>query len=351
MKKLFFSIVLMMLMMFVVACGGSGGQETATGGDSGSGTSQEADKPTYKFKIGYNTNEESIRAVYADVFADYVTEKTEGRVTFDMFPNEILGSEQDMVDQVQMGELEFQVAGGGMMSNAIPEFAIMSLPFLVESFDELHAVLDGPLGEEWKELGEQHGFKVLGYGDLGFAHVTNSVRPINSPGDMQGLTMRAPNGPQYILPFAELGSSVSTMPFQEVYLALNQGVVDGQFNPLDAIYQTNFHEVQDYLAMTYMYNFHTKLIMNKDLYDRLDEELQQIIQEAAEVGAAATREYALEMENDMLSIIEPHFTEITYPDLEPFREAVAPAYDEFRELFGEDVDRTLQFIEEYRANN
>ncbi len=336
--------MLITLMLVVVACGGGEKDPQGTG---------DASEKTYKWSVGYNTVEGSVKDIAAKRFKEIVEEKTDGRVEIELFPNEALGSEQEMLEAVQVGAVDLQIAGANMMANTIPEYALLSLPFLVNDYEEAYAVLDGPIGEKWNALAEPHNLKVIGTTDLGgFAQITNNVRPIETPEDMRGITMRSPNDVTLIETFRALGSSVSTMPFTEVYLGLSQGVVDGQFNPLDAIYQTNFHEVQDYLAITNISFYYSYFIMNDNLFNSLDEDLQAIVLEAAEEAKLISRDFTAEKDLEMLEILESEFIEITNPDTDPFREKVLPVYETVGQTVGvEAVEEVQAFLEQYRQNN
>lgn len=340
-------ITLLFLFAIVLgACGDDGETSSNTNSDGGSGYSG----GTYDWNLGYNTAENSVRGVAAETFKEIVEERTGGKVTISTYAGETLGSEAEMLEQVNSGALEMQLAGGGGMQNYIPEYSVLALPFMVESFDEAYAVLDGEIGDELKEMAAEQGFKVLAHTDLGMAQITNSVRPVKTPEDLKGLQIRSPSEPTSIETFTQFGANVSTMAFTEVYLGLQQGVIDGQFNPLDAIYENNFHEVQDYLTITNHFYYHVNFIMNNDLFESLEPELQEIVLEAAEAAQTASREYTQEKNDEMLSVLEGEFEEVvTDPDLEAFRSAID--YEPFYEFVGEDfITKTQDFIEQYRNN-
>lgn len=340
MKGLFKVLIAALFVVLVAACSG----ETSGANSNGSGGE------TYEWNLGYNTAENSVRGVAAETFKEIVEEETDGRVTVNTFAGETLGSEAEMLEQVNSGALELQLVGGGGMQNYVPEYAVLALPFMVQDFDEAYAVLDGEIGEELKGLAEEQGFKVLAHTDLGFAQITNNVRPIHTPEDLEGVKMRSPEEPTSIETFEQLGASVSTMAFTEVYMGLQQGVIDGQFNPLDAIYENNIHEVQDYLTITNHFYYHVNFIMNNDLFNGLDSELQEIVLSAAKEAQQASREYTQEKDKEMLSVLEGEFEEVvTEPDIEAFQSAID--YEPFYEFVGEDfIVKTQEFIEEYRNN-
>lgn len=352
----------MLLIAIIVFLGACGSDDTTSGeeannnleeensqGSESSESSEGYQGESFSWRIGFNTPEGSVRDVAAQKFKEVVESRTDGNVTIEVFAGEVLGTEQEMVEQVQVGALDFQLAGMGGMSNIIPEYSVLALPFMVNNFEEAYAVLDGPIGDELKAKAEESSFKVLAHTDLGFAQITNNVRPIQSPEDLSGVRMRSPNEVTSIKTFEQLGASVSTMPFTEVYLGLSQGVVDGQFNPLDAIYENNMHEVQDYLALTNHFYYHVNFIMSLDLWNSIDPELQTIIQEAANEARDASREFTQQMDQDMLDVLEGEFEEITTPDLDAFREAVQ--LSEFEDVIpAEFIQETVDFLEEYRGN-
>ncbi|WP_191089767.1 TRAP transporter substrate-binding protein [Nesterenkonia ebinurensis] len=328
-------------LLLVASCGDNGdnGNDDAGGGE------------TYEWQLGYNTNEESVRGLAAERFKEIVEEESDGRITVDIYPAEALGSEQEMLNGIRTGSLDLQMAGGGALQNAVPEYAIPALPFMIENFDEAYALLDGPVGESWKEAAYEEGYFVLSHHDLGFAQVTNNVRPIQEPGDFQGVTMRSPDEPSSIATFTALGAGVDTMPFTEVYPALQQGVIDGQFNPLDAIYETNFHEVQDYLTIMNIFYYHVNFIMNPEVWESLDPELQEVVQHAADEAQTLSREQTQQNHEEMLELLSDEFEEIVEdPDIDGFRETVEPAFGQFEDLIGsESIAEAQEFLDEYRS--
>lgn len=299
-------------------------------------------------KLGFITADGSVRDIAAQQFKKVVEEKTDGKIKIEIYSSGVLGTMQEMIESVRVGALDMQLAGGGTMVIYIPQFAAAGAPFLFNSYEEAYALLDGPVGDSWAEAAEEKGFKLLSYCDLGMAQITNNVRPINSPKDLKGLKMRSPNEATYIKTFQDLGSAVSTLAYSELYLALSQGVVDGQFNPIDAIMNSSFDEVQNYLAMSNIFYYYVSFIMNKDLWDSFDEDVQQIIQEAAYEARDASREYIGNYEAELLEEAKKSFKEITYPDSAPFREMINP--DNMLQIVGGDTMKQVdEFLKEYRS--
>lgn len=345
MKKLLVVFMSILLVLAVAACGSSNSE------DNNTGTKEDKVEKTYEWKMGWNSGiDDTPRGTAAKAFKEYVEKESNGRIKIEFFPNETYGTAHEMIEAVQMGALDMQVAGANMMANTIPQFSALSLPFLTKNVEEGHAVLDGPVGDNLKELGEEHGFKVLGDVDLGYAQITNNIRPINSPDDMVGVKMRSPNDVSLIEMFKALGASVSTMAYTEIYTGLSQGVIDGQFNPLNSIFDQKMDEVQDYLAMTNHTYYVSFIILNKDMFDSLDSDLQQIVLEGGNKGRDATRKFLADADEEYIERAKTAFKEITYPEIAPFSEAVQPVYAEVEEVMGAEFINSIQdFLEDYRS--
>ncbi len=334
------------LLTLVIACGEekSAVQETDANDES---TNSGYQGESYEWKVGFNTPEESVRGIAAKKFKEVVEEKTGGKVTVELFAGEVLGSEQEMLEQVGSGALDMQLAGGSAMQNIIPEYAVLALPFMVENYEEAYRTLDGEIGDELKEKAAAAGYKVIAHTDLGFVQITNNKRPLKTPDDLKGLKIRSPQEPTSVETFKQLGASVTTMAFTEVYMGLQQNVIDGQFNPLDAIYENNFHEVQNYLTLTNHFYYHVNFIMNLNLFESLDPELQQIVLEAGEAAQEASRQYTQEKNAEMLDVLAGQLEIEKEPDIEAFRNQID--YGPFSEFVGaEFLEKTQKYIEENR---
>ena len=131
-----------------------------------------------KFQLGYNTVEDSVRGEMARAFKEYLETRSGGKITVELFPAGTLGSEQEMTEMVKIGTLDFTLPGCSNMSNVDPSFSAVSLPFLVKNFEEAHKLQDGELGDALKELAQSYGYRILGWGDLGMAQITNNKKAI-----------------------------------------------------------------------------------------------------------------------------------------------------------------------------
>lgn len=343
--KLFTSKINILFMLIVLSL------ITACSSNGGAGGGEDSGDNPYEWSIGFNTVEDSIRGIAAQEFKRILEEESDGNIKIELFPNEQLGTDNEMIESVQVGALDFQLSSSGALAEIMPEYSATDLPFMFEDADEAHAALDGPYGDILRDVSVAEGIQVLNTFSIGFSQITTNANPINGPENLKGASIRSPNEPVPIATFEKLGSQVTTLPFTEVYLGLQQGTIDGQFNPLTAIKDSNFHEVQDYLAMTDIIFYHAPFIMNLDLWNSLDADTQELVQKAADKATEAAREFEAETEAEVLAEIEGDFKEVTYPDKEAFQKAVEPVYEQFEEQIGKDIIDDLQsFLEEYRSN-
>ncbi len=341
MKK-FISILLVLAMIFALAACGGGSSAPAENKpaetkpaeskpEESKAEEPKAELPTYNWQLGFNTVEDSVRGDAAHAFKDYLEKNSDGRITVDLFPSEALGSEQVMTEMVKTKSLDFTLAGITSMTAVSPDYGATGLPFLCADYDQWHSILDGEYGDIIRGIGEANGYKHLALCDLGSVQITNSKRPIYSLADMKGLNMRSTNEEVALTTFQALGCSTTTMAFSELYLAMSQKVVDGQFNPIDAIYQNKFTEVQDYLAMVNIFYYGFTLICNNEWFNELDPETQNLVLEAGKAAQEASRKYMSTSESTYLQKCKDEncFKEITYPDTAEFQAACADIYGSF----------------------
>jgi TRAP-type transport system periplasmic protein len=311
----------------VAACGGSG-----AGGENGQGESQ-------TLVLGHGAAPENPRSLAAERFAELVNEGTDGRIEIQIQGSEQLGSDVEMLDSVQAGTLDITANSQGPLSTLVPEVALFGLPFLFSTPEEAYEVVDGEVGDEMIELAEQQGFMVLAWWDNGIRHTTNNVRPIDTPEDLQGLDIRTPDDPMTIDIFQTLGANPTPIDFGELYLALRQGTVDGQENPIVNIYASDLQEVQDYLSLTGHKYEVTPFIIAQPVWDGFSAEDQEVIRNAAIEARDFQREEMATQTEEQQQLLAEDLEINNDVDQEAFQEASRPVYDNWREEYGDLVDR------------
>jgi len=281
------------------------------------------------------------------LFKQLVEERTNGEVKIEIYPNSTLGSAPEYTEQMKLGVVAFGLSTSGQLQQWVKECAAVMIPFLFTSYEHAHRTLDGPAGDLLAAMAEKEGLITLSNWEWGFRQITNNKVAIKSPEDIKGLKMRVPNEIQLQAMFKALGASTNIVAFPELYLALAQGVVDGQCNPLATIYHHKFFEVQKYLAITnHVYNTQT-LMTSKIIWDTLPEDIQRILKESAQVAGLYVRQISNAADEQLVKACAEKGMVVTYPDLDAFREKMGPAIDTIAKFAGEDF--TKQFIEYVKA--
>ena len=260
----------------------------------------------------------------AERFAELVSEKTGGAVAVEVFPNGELGDSPTMLEGARLGTIDITTVGNPYFIGFLPELNLLDLPFLFQSDAHAFAVLDGEVGQALMDDMQGAGLQGLAFWELGFCDLTNSVRPIETPADLEGLKLRTTPNPAHVLAFETLGANPTPMPFAEVYSALETGTIDGQENPINHIHANKLHEVQPYLSLTHHAYTTSPLVMNANRWNGLSPEVQTALKEAALEAATYQRQLNDEEEAGSLQAMKDAGVEVVEePDVEAFREAVA----------------------------
>ncbi|GGK21104.1 TRAP transporter substrate-binding protein [Salinarimonas ramus] len=295
-------------------------------------------------KIGHGHSDQHSFHLAMERFAELLEEKAPGAFDVQIFPSAQLGSEREMQEQLALGNLEMTVTG--VLGIYEPKLALLELPFLFRDREHILAAQDSEAVSNLAASLPDKGLRLVGFVENGFRNITNNVRPIETPADVDGLQIRTPENPAQIETFRALGASPTPMPFSELYAALRQGVVDGQENPLQNIYDGKLFEVQEHLALTgHIYNS-AYIVASEGWLQGLSEEERTAVLEAAEEAGNWQFEYIAARDEELLSALEEAGMRVTRPDRQPFVDATQPAYDVFYERFGDDA-RT--FVEAIRA--
>jgi tripartite ATP-independent transporter DctP family solute receptor len=312
MKKIIALLLALVMVFALCACGGSAKEEQ-----------------TYTIRIGHSDTTQNLIHVSLEHFAKAVNERTNGRVTIEIYAAEQLGSNKEMIEMVKMGNLDAMMLPSGQQADFCPKFKALSLPFLFSDYEHVYKVLDGEIGQELLEGLEENNLIQLAYWENGLRQFTNSKRPIEKPEDLAGLKFRTPEDQMTMAIFAAYGASASPFAFSELYLALQQGTFDGQENPVANIYANNFQDVQKYLTMV-NYQYQPKdMIFSLTTWNKLPADIQEVLLECAKEFGAEHRKAIVDSEAQMLAELEAAGMEIGYPDTAPFIEQAQSVYEDF----------------------
>ncbi len=201
-----------------------------------------------------------------------------------------LGSEAELLEQLATGQLEMAIAGPSFLATWHPPIGAFDAAYAFENVDHLMEVVDGAIGQQlWNALGERHGIRVLDTWFYGERHIT-SRRPVRRPEDLRGFRLRVPDARVWLATGEALGASPTPIAFTEVYMALQQGIADGQENPIPTIHAMGFHEVQTHLNLTRHIQSSTQTLIAEPVWQRLSAEQQQALMAAARAARQQVRE-------------------------------------------------------------
>ena len=272
----------------------------------------------------------------AQRFAENLEAELGDEFDHELFHTQALGDETVHLQMIRTGQIDVYPMGSDAVS-LDPTWAIFDMPFLFSDRETIARLLDGEVGEQLRQsMREAAGLEVLAFGELGFRQITNNVRPIIVPADLEGVQIRVPGSPARILTFTELGAQPINMNFGELYLALQQGTVDGQENPLLAINNRSLYEVQDYLSMSNHVYSPVTLVMNAARYDSLTDEQKNVVKRAAQEAAEHTRQLGEEGDRTLLEELSQSM-EVNEIDLAAFKEVARPIWDQVGEMAGQDL--------------
>ena len=246
-----------------------------------------------------------------------------------------------MLTALRTGTLDMSVNSQGASSAVLPELSALGLPFLFPNAASAFKVVDGPIGEELARRFEAVGLIVLGWWDNGIRHTTNSKRPITRPEDLRGLKLRTPPDPMTIDIFQTLGAATQQINFNELYVALQQGVTDGQENPLANIHSSKLYEVNRFISLTGHQWQCNPFLASRIAWGRLRPEDRRLVQEVAKEAEAHQRTVSGGIDARLLGEFRAN-SAVTVNDVDqaPFRAATAPVAERWETRpFGDFVKR------------
>lgn len=281
--------------------------------------------------LGHGAAPGNPRTVAAAKFAELVEKKTDGRVKINVAGAETLGSDSAMLTSLRTGALDFTANSQGATSAIVPELAALGLPFLFANTDAAMRVLSGSVGEELNKRFEAVGVVPLDWWDNGIRHLTNSKRKVSTPEEVKGLKVRTPADPMTIDIFQSLGASTEQIAFGELYIALQQGVVDGQENPLANIESSKLFEVNRFISLTAHKWESTPFLMSQIAKARLGADLDAVRSAAKEAGDLQ-RKLSLEKSAQVLDVFKKNSAvQVTEVDRDAFVKATSVVAEKWKQ--------------------
>jgi tripartite ATP-independent transporter DctP family solute receptor len=282
-----------------------------------------------KLTLGHGAAPGNPRHEAALKFAEALKAKSGGRIEVQVAPSAQLGDDAAMVTALRTGALDMSANSQGALANAVPEYAAFGMPFLFSSLPQAWKVLDGPLGKELADRTAEKGMIVLGYWDNGIRHMSNSKKPLLKPEDLKGMKMRTPPDAVTVDIMQSLGAEAQQIRFAELYVALQQGVVDGQENPLMNIHASKLYEVQKFISLTGHKYEMTPFLMSKRTWDRLSDADRRAVQEAAAEATTLQRRLSQESDDKLLADLRAKGVRVDAVDKSAFERATAAVDDKW----------------------
>jgi len=282
-----------------------------------------------KLTLGHGAAPGNPRHEAAVKFADALKAKSGGSIEVQVAPSAQLGDDAAMVTALRTGALDFSANSQGAVANAVPEYAAFGMPFLFANLPQAWKLMDGPLGKELADKSADKGLIVLGYWDNGIRHMSNSKRPLLKPEDLKGLKMRTPPDAVTVDIMQALGAEAQQIKFAELYVALQQGVVDGQENPLMNIHASKLYEVQKYISLTGHKYEMTPFLMSKRSWDKLSDAQKKAVREAAAEATALQRKLSQESDDKLIADLKAKGVRVDNVDKAAFEKGTAQVDDKW----------------------
>jgi tripartite ATP-independent transporter DctP family solute receptor len=300
-------------------------------------------------KFSHTDQPGGLRQKAAELFGQKVEQYTQGRYRVQVFPASQLANDPKAVEQLQLGGIDFTVTGTGTYATHIPTLNLTALPYLVESYEQGWKLYDE---SKWMQAqfgkGPEKGFRFLSTFEAGFRCMTTRD-PLATPAAARGMKLRTFPNEMMRWTLEAMGFTVQIMPLPEVYLAIQQGTVAGQENPVDTIHANKFYEVAPHVTLTKHVYSPIPLTISEKTWARLSPADRDAVTKAAKEAAEFSRREVRAAEEAQLVDMQGKGAKIARPALAPFRDAVQPAYAKAKEKYGADVDAILADATAVRA--
>lgn len=311
----------------ITACGGSSNGAPAGGNSAGGAATTEK---TFNLKLGHNMAEDHAVHIEMAAFADAVKEKSGGTINITIFPNGTLGSETDMISQIQNGALDMAKVSASTLGNFSKLYNAYSVPYVFDDKDHYYAVMDSDITQNIFDSTEKDGFVGLTWLDSGSRSFYTVKTPIRKPEDLKGLKIRTMDSQMAIDMMGNLGGSATVMGYSDIYTGLQQGVIDGAENNVTAL--RDHGEV----AKFYSFDEHTRIpdviVLSAKVWNEMTPEQQEILKSCAK---DATEDYKTAWKNFEDEVLENATTNfgvelVKDVDIKAFQDAVQPIYEKLK---------------------
>lgn len=347
MKKVISIIMILMLMAAVVT--GCGAKEP----------SNSTEQETYTWRFAHEEMDGDVQDLYVKKFKEVIEKKSNGRVNIEIYPVGQIGDATQQAELLQNGGIEFAIVSPGNTGTLVPENQLFSLHFLFTDDMDKNAEIfktSKALNEMLNKKYLEKNIQVLAYWTEGAMQWTTN-KAVNTPEQWKGLKMRTMPSPMIVAAYQAYGANPTPVPYMEVYSGLQLNMIEGQENPLFAIDQMKFYEVQKFLTLASSNLYVTTTAVSPDFFKKLPKDMQQIILDTVD----EIRDYSFEIQGDLngkaLDKIKANsdiqIVELTEAEREAFRAASGAAYDRYVEMVGpagkEILEKLIEEVKEIES--
>jgi tripartite ATP-independent transporter DctP family solute receptor len=289
-------------------------------------------------KMGISVGGDHLYVQMSKLMAKEIEKRVPGRVDWKLFPGAQLGRNDVIMRGLKTGT-HIASMQASWVAAIVPAFELFEAPFMFTNREQVRKVAAAVQDDLAEELAKKGVVLVGGIGELGFRQISNNVRPIVKPADLNGVKLRTPGNPFRIKIFRTFGANPTPMSSSEVYMAIRQGVIEGQENPLASIWAMKFHEVQKYISLSNHVFTPTAIVFSKKHWDSWPKDIRDAIEEAGRVAIEFTFKFGKEKDQSLQAEMRKANPEIKFNkiDVAAFKKLAAPLYADLEKQVGKDI--------------
>jgi len=289
-------------------------------------------------KIGHTGTKDHHYQMYLETWAEKVSAATDNRYTFEIYPSDLYGKPNQLIEGAQLGTTDMVLATGSLLTSYNPKIGVLSLPFIFKDSQEAHDVLNGPVGKEFEEGLAKRNLIILGWWENGMRHLF-PPKPVNSIEDLKGLKLRVINSAEMIDTINAFGASAVPMAFNDVYSAWQLKTIDGCEGTTTHMLTQKYFELTKSAALLWYMHVSNPLVASKRLWDSIPDADKAVFLEESKKMSAFSFDFQKQMDEKEIKQCEELGVVFTRPDREPFIKAVAPVYEKYRPKYGDMIDK------------
>ena len=291
-------------------------------------------------KVGHTGTKDHYYQMYLENWAKAVTERTNGRYTFEIYPSDLYGKPNQLIEGCQLGTSDMVLATGSLLSSYSKIVGVLDLPFLFASEKEASYVLNGPIGDELSASLAEKNLIVLAWWENGMRHLF-PPRPVNKPEDLKGLKLRVINSKPMIETINAMGAIAVPMAFNDVYSAWQMKTIDGCEGTITHMLTQKYYELTKTAALLWYMHVPNPLIMSKKLWSRIPDADKAIFIDEAKKMSVFSFDFQAKADEGDIKKCEELGVVFTRPDRQPFIALCKPVWEIFRPDYGDMIDRII----------